>query len=613
MDGHLAAVAAALLLPAAVLFLLGALDDFALDLLWLIRGLRPSPPPPTPGRERRIAIWLPLWREAGVAGRMLEHNQAAINYGCYEIFAGVYPNDAETRAEVESAARRFPRVHCAVLPHDGPTSKADCLNWIHRRMLDWETETGRRVDVVVIHDAEDLIHPESLAAVNLHIAGADMVQVPVLPLPTPWRELTHGLYCDDFAESQGKDLETRVFLGGFLPGCGVGTAIRRESLDLLARDGADRIFSPACLTEDYDLGVRLFKLGARQRFVPLRWMRGCPVATREFFPRKAAAAVRQRTRWVTGNALQAWERHGWGCGLRRPLVQAWFFWRDRKGLWGNPMGLFCNAAFLWGALSWAASLAAGREWALGQRLQPASSLRLVLALNALLLCERLLVRMTVSARVYGWRFASGAALRMLWGNWINARSAAGALLAWTAGKLRRQPLGWIKTEHAYPSRAALRPHRRGLEEILVANGCCSRETIEEALRTLPADRALGDHLLAQGYLSEEELYAALSLRESLPLADLSPALLRPRIMRALPEKLARRWQVLPFRIHAGALDVAGPAVPGEETMHAIGRFTRLEVRFHLMKPSLFEKLRNRAYSRPGTGSVPADGPHRGSA
>ena len=50
-----------------------------------------------------------------------------------------------------------------------------------------------------------------------------MVQVPVLALRTPWHELTHGLYCDDFAEFQSKDIPVRQMLGGFLPSNGVGT------------------------------------------------------------------------------------------------------------------------------------------------------------------------------------------------------------------------------------------------------------------------------------------------------------------------------------------------------------------------------------------------------
>ena len=37
-----------------------------------------------------------------------------------------------------------------------------------------------------------------------------MVQVPVLPLPTPFAELTHGVYCDEFAEFQNIDMHAKA-------------------------------------------------------------------------------------------------------------------------------------------------------------------------------------------------------------------------------------------------------------------------------------------------------------------------------------------------------------------------------------------------------------------
>ena len=60
-------------------------------------------------------------------------------------------------------------------PHDGPTSKADCLNWIYQGMLVYEEAHGIRFDVVVTHDAEDVIHAESLRWINYYISRYDMV------------------------------------------------------------------------------------------------------------------------------------------------------------------------------------------------------------------------------------------------------------------------------------------------------------------------------------------------------------------------------------------------------------------------------------------------------
>ena len=84
-NAWLAPVAAVL----AVYIFLSGLDDLALDLAWFVRISRKKPAPPPPPRERRIAVFVPLWQEASVIERMLEHNLAAIRYANYEIFAGL--------------------------------------------------------------------------------------------------------------------------------------------------------------------------------------------------------------------------------------------------------------------------------------------------------------------------------------------------------------------------------------------------------------------------------------------------------------------------------------------------------------------------------------------
>ncbi|MEI9813213.1 MAG: glycosyltransferase [Acidobacteriota bacterium] len=176
-----------------------------------------------------IAIFVPLWCEDAVIARMLEHNLASIRYQDYHFFAGCYPNDLATQQAVESIASRFGNVHLALCPHDGPTSKADCLNWIYQNMLLHEEQSREHFDIVVIHDAEDLVHPEELRWINYYAARYDFVQTPVLALPTPFYEWTHGVYIDEFAEYHTRDMTVRATLGGFIPSCGVGTGYRRKA------------------------------------------------------------------------------------------------------------------------------------------------------------------------------------------------------------------------------------------------------------------------------------------------------------------------------------------------------------------------------------------------
>ena len=285
----------AILTPLAIAILISGLDDLIVDLAWAwtwIKSVfRPAASlfPPGPRQlenapRQRIAIFVPLWHEHEVIGQMLEHNLAAIRYPDYHFFAGCYPNDALTQEAVQTVAARFPKVHLAVCPHPGPTSKADCLNWVYQHLLLEEERSGQRFDIVLIHDAEDLIHPEELSWINYYAARYDFVQTPVLALPTPLHWLTHGVYCDEFAENHTRDMLVRESLGGFVPSAGVGTGYRREALEKLAHASSNQLFSPEALTEDYENGLRMFRLGCSQAFVPISHGPGRDndfVATRE--------------------------------------------------------------------------------------------------------------------------------------------------------------------------------------------------------------------------------------------------------------------------------------------------------------------------------------------
>ena len=582
-----AAVAFSLL---ALFTLISGLDDLVLLFVWLARG-RSSPEEPDENAiraipEKRIALFIPLWHEHQVIERMLEHNLAAIRYRNFEIFVGTYPNDPATQEAVRVAARRFGNVHLAVCPSDGPTSKGDCLNWVYQQMLIAEEECGSRFDAVVTHDAEDLVHPDALHWINYHLDRVDMVQIPVLPLPTPPWRLTHGVYCDEFAEFQTKDILARQALGSFIPSNGVGTGYSRRSLQRLAETASNRVFEPGCLTEDYENGLRLHRIGFRQYFVPVRFAAGQPVATREYFPQNFRHAIRQRTRWILGIALQSWERNGW---RGNPAVLYWF-WRDRKGLVGNPVSVAANAAFVCGAAAWIWNGLPGAGPAAASLDLPPRLMPVLYVTLALQFCQ-MLFRLFAVARIYGWSFAAAVPIRALWGNLLNA--VATCMAVWRYGRARWHglPLGWSKTEHNYPSREALSVHKRRLGEILTGSGYLVPADLESALASQPAGVRLGEHLVEAGLLSPSELYEALSLQQNLPVHDL---VLRPpdrRAVRSLPARLMARWRCIPVEISDGRLVLAGPELPTEEVEHSIRRHTNLEVHCRLITPDDYERLR----------------------
>jgi len=565
------------LVPLVLWILISGLDDLFITLAFLCTRRRSFPWPSDADLdavpERRIAILLPLWREHRVIGQMLERNLAAIRYSAYDIFAGVYPNDEPTARAVEELARLHPRVHMVVVPHDGPTSKGDCLNWAYRGMEKHESLHGIRYDVVMTHDAEDLVEPDSLRLVNWFSRDYAMVQVPVLALPTPIAELTHGLYCDEFAEFQTKDIPMRQLLGGFLPANGVGTGFARAALEHLASTRHGLIFDPACLTEDYENGLRLHALGYPQIFLPVRWRNGWPVATREYFPRNFRAATRQRSRWVAGIALQGWQNHGW----RGVWPQAYWFWRDRKGLVGNLLSPLANLVFLAGLMAIPGT---------GLKSPVAALVPLWLSRLCLLTYGFAFVQVGVrawcSARIYGWRFGSATPLRVTWGNVVNFVATVAAIRQFAAARVRHTAMAWRKTDHVYP--------RPRLGELLVRMRSVPMNEVETAAGNMPAGLRIGEYLVQLRKLSEADLYRALSIQSGIPGGSDSGIEVDRLATRVLPAEVARRWSVLPFRVEMGQLHVAVADVPSADLKKELARHSSLEIRYRLVRPTEFARL-----------------------
>ncbi|MBC8166581.1 MAG: glycosyltransferase, partial [Bryobacteraceae bacterium] len=456
----------------------------------------------------------------------------------------------------------------------------DCLNWIYQRMLLYETAREAHFDVIVTHDAEDVIHPESMLWINWHMRDHDMVQIPVLPLPTPLTLWTHGIYIDEFSEYQCRDMPARQFMGAFVPSNGVGTGFRREALDELAASQGNRIFEPVCLTEDYENGLRLKLRGAKQLFLQIR---DHSVATREYFPQTFATAVKQRTRWVTGISLQTWERYGWSG----KLVDKYWLWRDRKGLIGNPASLLTNILFAWGAVCGAMENFAGWH---SQFYARTLELAPLFAVTSVVGVYRMLFRGYAVGRRFGWKFAIGVPVRVVVANCINAQATIRAFARYASARLKGEPLVWVKTEHQYPTAASLIRERRLIGEILVMNGYIEEFQLRAALLSKPPDRRLGEHLIDLGTLNEDDLYEALSLQHHLPNTRVEPSDVRLGVARSLPAHVARLWGVVPFGVEDGKLLLAGAELPSPGLEPALKHFTRLEIRFYLMSSSRLHVL-----------------------
>ncbi len=437
-------VAHELALLAATGFVILGLGDIVVDLIWLARSLVRRKLPtltvarlPPPLDDGPLVIFTPAWDESAVIGRMLAHTLATLSHRDYRIYVGCYPNDPATIAVVEAVAG--PRIRIVIGPVPGPTTKADCLNRLWRAMQADEVREGRRFKAVVLHDAEDVVHPDELTVLGTMVDRHDLVQLPVVAMIHPKSPFVSGSYADEFSESHGKEMVVRGAIGAALPSAGVGCAFSRRALVAIA--GAENLpFDAASLTEDYELGLKLRDLGATAAFVRVRDAEGRLVSTREYFPHRFRDAVHQKSRWMTGIALAGWDRLGWSGRL----AERWMRLRDRQSLLAAFL-LFCGylSLILWASLKLAGL---GVDW---QSVEVGSMLVLALELNLVLLAWRVAMRFGFVTHLYGWRQGLLSIPRILTGNFIAICAAFKALVRYrTIVKGGRAE--WGKTAHDFP-------------------------------------------------------------------------------------------------------------------------------------------------------------------
>lgn len=443
-----AAAARELVLFAAAGFLLGGLDELAVDLIWIGRTFRRRflmrhqradagtlRPAAEPGR---IAVLIPAWDESAVIGAMLRNALQRFGASDYRLYVGCYPNDPATITVVAALATETERLRLVLCARPGPTTKADCLNHLWRALLADEAADGVMTKAVVLHDAEDVVHSAELRIFDRLIERFDLVQLPVLPLIDRDSRWIAGHYADAFAEAHGKTLVVREAIGAALPAAGVGCAFSRTALGRIADAQGGAPFDERSLTEDYELGLRVHALGGRAAFVrlPGAGLKGV-VAVREHFPGTPDAAIRQKARWMAGIALDGWDRLGWTGGV----AERWMRLRDRRApLAALVLAAGYGALLLWG-LCFALNLPAPRLGA---------GWRAVLAVNAALLGWRVLMRFAFVRHAYGWGEGMRAVPRMIVGNIIDMMAAVRAIDRYLRAR-RDGRVRWDKTRHRFPS------------------------------------------------------------------------------------------------------------------------------------------------------------------
>lgn len=440
----IAGIAAECGLFAACLFLVFALDDLLVDAIWLTHYRRARLLSPGAVPDLHFAVFIPAWHEERVIGAMLATLCQRWPWDRLTIFVGVYPNDPATRHMVALAQLQYPRIIIVETRHPGPTTKADCLNHLWRAAVALRADGRCVIDAVLLHDAEDVVDAAEPLALAQALQHADFAQTPVRPLHHAGATWIGGHYGDEFAVGHRRDMFVRSIIGAPLPLAGAGCAIRWEWLARL--DHGDGPFASDSLTEDYELGLRLSALGARGTLSRYR-QRARLIVSQAYFPRKMGLAVRQKTRWLLGNALRGWDRLGWIAAPRREwryhIGAVWMLWRDRRSLL-SALAILCGYLAILLMLT-AFALAPDRLDSWDQR-----PLLAILCLgNFLILLWRCMIRALCVAREYGLVQALLSILRLPVSNLLLIGTAFYALFRYWQHHCGR-PLVWDKTDHHFP-------------------------------------------------------------------------------------------------------------------------------------------------------------------
>lgn len=450
-----------LLLFAGIFFLIGAVDDLAVDITWLWLKLTGRADAAKFDRQEisaaklsgEVAVFIPAWSEAAVIGDTIRHMLKVWPQSNLRLYVGCYPNDPGTIAAVIAAQPDDPRLRLVINDRPGPTTKADCLNRLYQALREDETRLGRKAHMVVFHDAEDMVDQAGLVMLDRAIGRAShkvaFAQLPVLPLPQKNSRWIGSHYCEEFAESHGKAMVVRGALGAALPAAGVGCAVERHALAGLAAarseetNGAGLPFEADSLTEDYEMGMGVAAQGGRCRFIRARSPSGDLIATRAYFPARLDHVITQKTRWVHGIALQGWDRLGW----TNNYVEGWMRLRDRRG----PLSAFVlMVGYVLLALSGLGF--AATQLGYGTPIELSAFAKSLLWANLAALCWRVVMRYAFTAREYGRAEGIRAILRMPVANIIAIMSGRRAVMTY-ARTLMGSAIVWDKTPHfAHPTR-----------------------------------------------------------------------------------------------------------------------------------------------------------------
>jgi adsorption protein B len=344
-------------------------------------------------------------------------------------------------------------------------------------------------------------------------------------------------------------------------------------------------FDTQSLTEDYDIGFRLKQIGMMEIFVrfpvldqeqltdlsvqrrPGRSVREASViSVREYFPDTLAAAVRQKSRWITGIVIQGFRTLQWS----KNAALNYFLWRDRKGVITNFVSFLATLVALqvialWLYQKWVPdsykflSIFEGDWW-----------LAALLLANLVLMLNRMVQRVFFVTSYYGITQGIMSLPRIFWGNLVNFLANWRAVTqALRAKDIRR--MAWAKTDHQFPVLGEAPRQRRPLGHILMEQGSITEEHLNAAIEQMPHGLRLGSALVHLDFISGEQLAKAIAEQSGVTWESIENLAIDELPANLMPATVALRYGIVPLREEGRTLVLGSESTIDPVSLAAIKR------------------------------------------
>ena len=147
---------------------------------------------------------------------------------------------------------------------------------------------------------------------------------------------------------------------------------------------------------------------------------------------------------------------------------------------------------------------------------------------------------------------------------------------------------------------APRASKARIGDMLVAQGTISEDQLQAALgEQRRSGRRLGEVLVAMGALGERDFLKTLAVQLGIPLVDLRSVTPEPDALSRMPESMVRSENVLPVSIDEGELAIAISTEPTDDLIARLRETAGIPIRVQLALSEDIERATNRAYDALG--------------